>query len=456
MIAGRVPGSPRLVAAACTVVVGLLAASCGTRLAPSAFTTLPPVGVSIPPAPTSAGGASDVGITATSITLGLIVSKTSPLGQDTFSGPMYGAQAYVNALNAAGGLAGRHVDLDVCDDGATGAGNTKCVQQLIDTDHVFAFVGNSIFNYAGAAYVDQHGVPDVGGEPITNAYDQYSHLWSIYGTQSPRDGVVGWDGMLSGGTEIYHYFASTLGARTAGVVAYNQADSQRFADLTARALQREGYTVVREQLDFAVPSWDSAAIDLEAHHVDILFDALDAAGNVSLCRAMDTAGLHVKAKVVTVQSWTETVRSDYRDAATCRNSLYAAGTTRNYMDTDDATVKRFRDDMTASFPDREAKLSMWELEGWASAQWLDDAAQSCGQSITRTCVEAYLARPTEYDGHGVLAPRDFIVTPKPTTRRACIFAARWEDDAYGGDGGWVTTTGKDPYCYDAPQIWYSP
>jgi ABC-type branched-subunit amino acid transport system substrate-binding protein len=402
--------------------------------------------------------ASDVGVSASTIKLGLVVSRTSPLGAETFSAPMYGAQAFVAALNASGGVNGRRIDLVVCDDGATGAGNRRCVSKLIDDEKIFAFVSNSIFDYAGASYVNDRGVPDVGGMPIGSAYDQYRHLWSVYSSSSPRNGTIGLDGKLYGGTEVYRYFAETLGVKTAGVVAYNQVDSLRFANLTAKALQLEGYTVVREQLDFAVPAWDAAAIDMRSRGVDIVFDALDSAGNVSLCKAMDAAGLVVKAKAVTVQSWTESVRSDYGRAPGCRRSLYATATSRNYMDTDHATIARFRTEMRAAFPDREGKLSMWALEGWAGAQWLVDAMVSCGTALTRSCVETYLSRPESYDGNGVFTPRDFVprTAPEPTAHN-CLFAARWSDDAYDGEGGWVTTTpDKEAVCYDVPNVAYTP
>ena len=130
-------------------------------------------------------------------------------------------------------------------------------------------------------------MPDVGGEPIGNEYDQYQHLYSIYGSNYPRNGTVGYDGKLPGGTEVYRYFKVTLGSHVAGVVYYNQSDSQRFGDLTVSGLQLEGYDVVREQVDFAVPNFDAAVIDMKAHHVDTVFDALDSTGNVSLCKAMD-------------------------------------------------------------------------------------------------------------------------------------------------------------------------
>ncbi len=451
-----------LVRSAPVVAAALAAAACGTRLPSRAFTTTTSSAprVATGGATTSTGGnpASDVGVTADEVRVGLIVSRTSPLGAETFSGPMYGARAYFDGLNLRGGVHGRKVKVIVCDDGSTGAGNRTCVRKLIDHDKVFAFAGNSIFQYAGAPYVSQQGVPDVGGQPIGNAYDQYQHLYNIYGTDVPRDGKVGFDGKLYGGTEVYRWVKEALGAKTAGVVSYNQSDSQRFAAYTEQGLRVEGFSVVPEQVDFAVPNWDAVAADMKAHHVEVVFDALDTTGNVRLCRAMDAANMKVKAKVLTVQSWGESVRSDYSASPTCRNSLYATANDLNYMDTRYPVVAQFRGDMRRSFPDRADRLSMWEEEGWASAQWLTDAMSSCGAQLTRACVEAYMNRPVPYDGHGLLTPRNFVVNQHPGgTEHNCLNVAQWQDAAFGGKGGWVTKTPDMQHtCYDVPSIAYSP
>lgn len=400
----------------------------------------------------------EIGVTDSEIHLGHIVSKTSPLGADAFSAPMYGARAFFASLNARGGVNGRTVKLTVCDDNATGAGNRRCARKLIEEEKVMAFVGNAIFDYSAAAYVDDKGVPDIGGQPIDNAYDQYGHLFSIYGTSTPRNGTIGVDGKLDGGTEIQRYFKVALGARTAGIVYYNQNDSQRYANLTAMALQAEGYTVVREQVDFSVPNFDAAAIDMRERQVDIVFDALDSAGNVNLCKAMDAVRLTVKAKVMTVQSWNESLRNDYAGTRRCRDSIYATATSRNYMDTGFPAVKQFRNDMRRSFPDREAKLAMWTQEGWAAAQWFADAAKSCGATLTRTCVERYLEQPKPYDGHGLLTPRKFTKdTALGGTRHNCLSVARWKTSADNGAGAWVTTTPKGDFaCYNVPSVIYTP
>jgi hypothetical protein len=126
------------------------------------------------------------------------------------------------------------------------------------------------------------------------------------------------------------------------------------------------------------------------------------------------------------------------------------------MDTANPAVAAFRADMRAAFPERESKLSMWELEGWGAAQWFADAATSCGDALTRRCLEAFLARPEGYDGHGLFVPRAFTVDPDPAAPdHNCLFAAQWQDSAYGGKGGWVSRTPNgDAVCYDVPNIPY--
>jgi branched-chain amino acid transport system substrate-binding protein len=380
----------------------------------------------------------------------MVDSVTSPLGADAFSGPMYGARAFFDALNAAGGIGGRHVTVVTCDDAGNGAGNQQCVHRLIDSDHVFAFAGNSVYDYAGAAYVSARDVPDIGGEPISTAYDQYPHLYSIYGSDEPRQGTIGWGGQLAGGTEVYRWVKTHLGVHVAGVVSYNQASSQSYASLVARGLRAEGFTVVSEQVDFALPDFGAAVLDMKAHGVQAVFDAIDTGGNAQLCQAMDQNGLAIKAKVTTVQSWDATVPTQYANSPTCRGVLYATSSDRNYQDTRYPAVAAFRAAMARYFPNQP--LSEWELEGWASAQWLTDAVRSCGSDVTHACVERYMNQPTPYDAHGLIIPTSFAVSRPGTTMRDCLDVARWVEGR-----GWVTQVpDMDTTCYTVPVIWYSP
>ncbi|MFJ5556411.1 ABC transporter substrate-binding protein [Streptomyces sp. NPDC093250] len=413
-----------------------LTAACGSRLPESDFAG----GDRRPPAATRDTGEP--------VRVGIITSATSPVGGSAFTGPRDGARAWFERLNARGGIDGRRVEVRLCDDGGSGVGNNECVHKLIDEEKVVALVATTALDYAGASRVSRAGVPDIGGQPIGTAYDTYPHLYSIYGSNAPRNGTPGWDGTLYGGTEVYRYFKREHGARTAAVVSYNQSASAAYARLVERGLKTEGYEVVTEQVDFALPNFRAVAADLKDQGADLVFDAIDAHGNARLCEAMDDVGAQVTAKVTNVQNWTSTVAEDYKDAPRCRNALWATGSSRNYEDTGHAAVRAFRD-----ATEHLRTHSQWQLEGWAAARWFTGAATSCARTgITRACVDAYVNRADGYTAGGLLLPVSFTPSPEPPkTSRTCLSVARWRDGE-----GWVTQGDMNRTCFRVPQLAYKP
>ncbi|MER7924355.1 ABC transporter substrate-binding protein [Streptomyces sp. NPDC096057] len=424
----------RAAEAAAAVLLLLGSAACGSRLPESDFDH----GDSRTPTP--AGGAP--------IRVGIITSATSPVGGDTFTAPRDGAKAYFDRLDARGGIDGHPVEVRLCDDGGSGVGNNACVHRLIDEDKVVALVATTALDYAGASRVSHARVPDIGGQPIGAAYDTYPHLYGIYGSLAPRAETPGWGGRLYGGTEVYRYFRREQGARTAAVVSYNQAASAAYAGLVEQGLKAEGYKVVTEQVDFALPNFRAAAADLKQQGADLVFDAIDTHGNAQLCRAMDEVGANVVAKVTNVQNWTSTVPEDYRNSPRCRNALWATGSSRDVDDTSQPAVRDFRD-ATKGLKTH----SQWQLEGWAAAMWFTDAARSCARTgVTRACVDGFMDRSEHYTADGLLVPVSFerLAAP-PRTRRTCLSVARWQDGR-----GWVPQGDMNRTCFEVPQLPYSP
>jgi ABC-type branched-subunit amino acid transport system substrate-binding protein len=413
----------------------LLGTACGSRLPESDFEH---EGRTATPAPSSAAP----------LRVGIITSATSPVGGNTFTGPRDGAHAWFDRLNAHGGIDGHKVEVRLCDDGGSGIGNNTCVHRLIDEDQVVALVATTALDYAGASRVSHARVPDIGGQPIGAAYDTWPHLYGIYGSLAPRNGTPGWGGTLYGGTEVYRYFKREHGARTAAVISYNQSASAAYARLVERGLKAEGYQVVTEQVDFALPNFRAVAADLKQQGADLVFDALDTHGNAQLCKAMDEVGAKVTAKVTNVQNWTSTVAEDYKDSPRCRNALWATGSSRNYEDTDQEAVREFRD-ATEGLKTH----SQWQLEGWAAARWFTDAAKSCAaMGITRACVDAYMNRSEDFTASGLLLPVVFErLAEPPKTRRTCLSVARWKDGS-----GWVSQGDMNSTCFDVPQLPYQP
>ncbi|WP_367324221.1 ABC transporter substrate-binding protein [Streptomyces sp. HUAS ZL42] len=425
---------PHLAAeSAAAALLLVLGTACGSRLPESDFErdTRAPTQSGRPP-----------------IRVGVITSATSPVGGNTFTGPRDGAKAFFDRLNARGGIDGRRVEVRLCDDGGSGVGNNTCVHRLIDEDKVVALVATTSLDYAGASRVSQARVPDIGGQPIGAAYDTWPHLYGIYGSLAPRDGTPGWDGRLYGGTEVYRYFKREKGARTAAVVSYNQSASAAYARLVERGLEAEGYKVVTEEVDFALPNFRAVAADLKQQGADLVFDAIDTHGNAQLCKAMDDVGAKVIAKVTNVQNWTSTVADDYKDSPRCRNALWATGSSRNYEDTSQAAVREFRE------ATKDLKThSQWQLEGWAAAMWFTRAATSCARTgITRACVDDFMNRSEDYTADGLLIPVRFErLAEPPKTRRTCLSVASWQDGK-----GWVSQGEMNSTCFDVPQLPYTP
>ena len=385
--------------------------------------------------------------------MGIVASISSVLGTETFSGPSYGARAFFQALDAGGGVNGHPVRAVLCDDSGDGGDDQTCVHRLIDQDHAVALVATTAFDYAGAPYVSARGVPDIGGQPIGSAYDQYPHLYQIYGSSEPRNGrSVGWNGVEYQTTEVYRWFEQRLGLHDAAVVSYNQAASAGYAAQLVQGLRAEGYRVLNETVDFALPNFAAVAAGMKAAGTRLLMDALDTQGNVALCRAMASAGVSVAAKVTNVQNWSARAGSDYSGVPGCLDALWVTSDSRSYEDVRYPAVAAFRAAMRRYYPSREPLLSQWELEGWAAAQWFADAAGSCGAQVDRACLDRYMTRDQLYDAHRLLIPTDFVAEPPPTgPQHACLNAARWQG------GGWVTQVpDMDTNCFTVPALPYRP
>ena len=100
------------------------------------------------------GGATDVGVTATSVELGAVTTLSGPV-PGLFAGDVYGAQAYFAYVNSQGGVFGRKLKLEVADD-QLDCGQNRA-QHLAQAGHVFSWVSSlSLYDNCGAPVVSQH------------------------------------------------------------------------------------------------------------------------------------------------------------------------------------------------------------------------------------------------------------------------------------------------------------
>ncbi len=89
----------------------------------------------------SAGPGTDIGLTATTIKVGLIADVDTSLAPGLFQKSVNAVKAWADIVNTSGGLAGRKVVVDFCDSKLDPNATTNCVINACQND--FALVGTS-------------------------------------------------------------------------------------------------------------------------------------------------------------------------------------------------------------------------------------------------------------------------------------------------------------------------
>ena len=139
------------------------------------------------PAPSGGnGGATDVGVTANSITVGNVSDLGGPV-PGLFQGGPYGVQAYFDYVNSQGGVYGRMLKLATSDDQLQCSQNEAAYQNTVGS--VFAYVGSwSLDDSCGAQVMAAHPnvpmmqtylSPDMSGLPNAFGISPYSQQFYL-------------------------------------------------------------------------------------------------------------------------------------------------------------------------------------------------------------------------------------------------------------------------------------
>lgn len=399
--------------------------------------------------------ASDTGVTETAIKVGNITAVNGALGPDAFSPLMRGVKLYFQVVNEQGGINGRKVDFQTCDDAENPNQNKSCAQKLIEGSGVFALVGNSTDTYSAASYVNSKGVPDIGSYPIGNAYYKYPYLFAVIGSDGyARDGTqVGAAGQLYAQTAQYRYFRDTVGVSKAAVLFYNIAISATAGKFIADGLQREGIQVVYTPnggggILPTQQSYDSDVIAMRNAGVNGIWNSIDIAGFQKLCLAMDRNSFTVKANVSTSQGWSQKVGRDF--SSPCRSTVYANSVSAPYSSTENPIIAQIVDAKNRFDP--QGYMHQWVVEGYAGGMLFNDAVSSMGPAPTRQGVVDFLNGLVDYTYNGLFGKvdwrrsRDYSV---PDSQ--CYSIAKWDD----GAGSFVNALGGETVHCEPGVPYYS-
>jgi len=338
------------------------------------------------------------GVTAHSVIVGGIASLTGPLPAD-FAPVFDGVKAYLDMVNAGGGVNGRKIDFAYAlDDGSNSQVDATQARSLVEAHHVFAVVGVATPSFAGASYLAQNDVPTFG-------YDvnpQWSQGRSLFGSEGS------YIDFEHPGPEPA-YLAERLGAKKVGIISYNVTQSAEGCVGVQNEMRKFHIPVAFEDLSIAPPAVDLSAdvTRMRQAGVDFVASCLDLAGNLILSRTLHASGMGS-----VPQYWYD----GYDEQAVKQNASlmqgiyllighvpFESGTAQPSRYPEMALYLR---ELHRYFPNDEPSEA--SLAGWVSATMFVDGLRKIGRDVTRSRLISAVNSLTSYTAHGIVAPIDWV------------------------------------------------
>ncbi|WP_280811691.1 substrate-binding protein [Variovorax boronicumulans] len=192
------------------------------------------------------------------------------------------SQLAVDEINAAGGILGRKVELEIVDDASGAVGAQKAFDTLVFQKKVAAIIAmeNSAARNAALPVVSKGKVPYI----YTSFYEGRScNNWMYVNGWVPEQQVA----------PVVDYFLKSKGAKTFFLVGNDYAFGRGMLDFTRKYIEQKGGKVVGEEyLPIDGSDWTSVISKLRAAKPDALVSATaGGAPNVSLAKQLKGAGL---------------------------------------------------------------------------------------------------------------------------------------------------------------------
>lgn len=361
------------------------------------------------------GGATDIGVTADSITVANISILTGPV-PGLFAGAPKGVQAYFAYQNSQGGVFGRQLKVDAQDD-QFDCGINKALAED-DVNKYFTFVGSfSLFDGCSGEVIQAHPeLPEVHVPLSTLAQATPNNF-------SPQPVKSG------GSTGPFQYIKDKHpnAIKKVGSLIGNVDTAKAGWENAKFAMQSLGYEVVYERI-FQPTETDFTAdiVQMQTKGVQLL--------TLSSADAKTMARVEAKASQ---QGWKPEVTLlgaagyDYTlfklASAEALEGAYLYLPTAMYLGEDRTDIPEV--DLFVSWMqqvDPSANLDLFTVYGWASAALFVQALKAAGPQATRAGLLSSLQQIDQYDANGLLAPAG----PASKTPAICYIMVQVHDGKF--------------------------
>ena len=361
------------------------------------------------------GGASDTGVTAEEIRIGNVSTISGPIPGFGQTG-VNAVKAYVNYVNANGGVCGRKLSLVTADDRLQSGTNKAQTDKL--AEQVIGFAGGTTVVDDGAAQAINGTNIALTGLAITDAMKQEPNNFPTV----PIDAADGGNGALP----ILRYMKAKRGVSRAAIIWPAQASAKAAIDGYRKDLERAGIELVLEtEVAVTETNYADDAANIEAAKADILMTTLELSGMARLAKAMEQNGYFPEVPFYGAQAYGRLFLRQAGSAAepTVLGLAYAILEDAP----DNPAVQTFVTWYERTNPG--ADIDFFAIEGWVAADMYVDALRMVDGPPTRDKVLAKLRTFTAYDADGMKAP----VNPAQKKSAKCFMVAEVEG------GKWVRT-----------------
>ena len=340
-------------------------------------------------------GASDTGVTASTITIGNASDITGPV-PGLFTSAQDGVKAFVAYFNATHQtVCGRQLALKTYDSQTAESGDHDAATQACSS--TFALVGSeSAYDQGGAPVVQQCGIPDLRSS--INTHTRYA-VPNSFGTESADEGHIS--------SSIPEFFKAKFGTKVtqhAGFVYINVGVGAEQEKTFVGGYTADGYTFVYTAgIDISDFNYQPYAQAMKDKGVDLIGFVGAESQAARLAQAIhSTPGYNPDVFILQPNSYDDTYPA-------------AAGAAANgtYIYTDAALFSE-----AASNPEQQlyiqwlgqvdpsAKPSWFGQYGWSAARLFVETAMKVGPNLTRKAFITQLKTVHDWTGNGINSPQD--------------------------------------------------
>ena len=333
---------------------------------------------------------------------------------------LQGLQAWVKTVDAAGGINGHQVKLDVADLGTFDFTKAAAdVQRLAEQNHVVAFAGNFGAQGAGAAYLQQHNIPFIGGE------DGAPQWWTnpMYFPFGGNGDTIGW-----GYVAAEQKFTSNRKLGT--LVCTEIAGCDLLAKGAATAAKTLGFTVVYQgKAPVAAPNYAAQCLAAKGAGVDALLLGFDTGTDQTIGADCAQQGYNPSYLIASGDN-TFVGKAEFKGSVTVAPDFPAVY--------NGPEVTAFHQAMQTYFPG--VKVADYTAMGWAIGKALEKVLSAISGTITSQAILNGLWQFKAETLGGLTVPLTFV-QGQPAPVAQCSYP-----ELYAANGVLTAPDGLTPLC----------